>query len=78
MAMRRSVRKHYDRSDALETRARSRVAKSKERARRDARMMEKIKAGDPPYPPAVMSWLSRKLDKKANRINPEDVRALLS
>ena len=76
--MRRSVRKRYDRSDALETRARSRITKGQERARRDARMMEKIKAGDPPYPPAVMSWLSRKLDKKANRITPEDVRAFLS
>ena len=41
-------------------------------------MMEKIKAGDPPYPPAIMSWLSRKLDKKAKRITREDVQALLS
>ena len=76
--MRRSVRKRYDRSDALGTRARSRIEKGRERARRDARMMEKIKAGDPPYPPAIMSWLSRKLDKKAKRITREDVQALLS
>ena len=78
MAMRRSVRKRYDQQDALETGARSRIVKGKERARRDARMVDKIKAGSLPYTPAVMSWLSRKLDKKASRITPQDVQSVLS
>ena len=78
MVMRRSVRKRYDQSDALETKARSRIVKGKERARRDARMVDKIKAGSLPYTPAVMSWLSRKLDKKASRITPQDVQSVLS
>ena len=78
MAMRRSVRKRYDQLDALETGARSRIVKGKELARRDARMVDKIKAGSLPYTPAVMSWLSRKLDKKASRITPQDVQSVLS
>ena len=78
MVMRRSVRKRIDQMDALATRARSRVVKSKERARRDARMVEKLKGGSLPYTPAVMSWLSRTLDKKASCITGEDVRTLLS
>ena len=78
MVMRRSVRKRYDQSDALETKARSRIVKGKERARRDARMVDKIKAGSLPYTPAVMSWLSRRLDKKASRITPQDVQSVLS
>ena len=41
-------------------------------------MIEKVKAGNLPYSPAVMSWLSRKLDKKASKITPDDVPPLLS
>ena len=78
VAMRRSVRKRYDQLDAAETRARSRAVKPKERARREVRMVEKLGAGTLPYAPAVMSWLSRKLGKKATRITPEDVQAFLS
>ncbi len=77
MALRRSVRKRYDQMDALATRARSRIVKAKERARRDARMAEKIKVGSLPYTPAVMSWLSSKLDKKSTRITQDDVRLIL-
>lgn len=77
VAMRRSVRKRYDQMDAEATRARSRTIKRKERARREARVVEKLKEGSLPYAPAVMSWLSRELGKKATRITSEDVQALL-
>jgi len=78
MAMRRSVRKRLDQLDATNTRAKSRIVKGKERARRDARMAEKLRAGELPYGPAVMSWLSRQLDKKSSRITQDDVKTLLS
>ena len=78
MAMRRSVRKRLDLLDAITTRAKSVIVKGKERARRDARMTEKLRAGNLPFAPVVMSWLSRQLDKKSSRITPEDVQTLLS
>ena len=78
MAMRRSVRKRLDLLDATATRAKSVIVKGKERVRRDARMTEKLRAGNLPYAPIVMSWLSRQLDKKSTKITPEDVKALLS
>ena len=64
--------------DALETKSRNRIPKTKERARRDARMLDKIKAGTLPYAPPVMSWLSRRLDKKASAITQEDLKTLLN
>ncbi len=78
MAMRRSVRKRLDQLDASNTRARSRIVKGKERARRDARMIGKLKAGSLPYAPVVMSWLSRQLDKQSSKITQDDVQTLLS
>jgi len=76
MGIHRSHLRKRDRMDALETRTRNRIPKSKERARRDARMLERIKAGNLPFAPPIMSWLSCKLDKKAGRITSEDVRSL--
>ncbi len=78
MAMRRSVRKRLDQLDAANTRAKSFIVKGKERARRDARMTAKLRAGNLPFAPVVMSWLSRQLDKKSSKITPEDVQSLLS
>lgn len=77
MGIHRSHLRNRDRMDALETRARNRVPKAMERARRDARMVEKIKAGELPYAPPVMSWLSFRLDKQASKITQEDVKTLL-
>ena len=76
MGMHRSAKRRRRRSDAVKTKARNHVVKTKERARRDARMVGKVAAGSLPYTPAVMSWLSRTLDKKSSRITPEDVKAL--
>ncbi|MBU0719190.1 MAG: hypothetical protein KJ749_13145 [Planctomycetes bacterium] len=75
--MRRSVRKRLDQQDGLASRAKSTIVKGKERARRDVRLMAKLEAGTLPYTPAVMSWLSRQIGKKAGRITQEDVKAVL-
>jgi hypothetical protein len=53
------------------------IAKKKERARRDTRMLAILKLGSIPYIPSVMSWLSEKLDKKSTRITQEDVDGIL-
>ncbi len=78
MGMKRSVLKDRRRRDAEKTKAWNHIVKTKERARRDARMVEKLKAGNPPYSPAVASWLSRKLDKRADKITPEEIRTLVA
>ncbi len=78
MGLHRSDLKRRRRSDADLTRARNGLVKVKERARRDARMLETIKVGQLPYTPFVMSWLSRKLDKQAGKITPEDIKPLMS
>ena len=74
----RSALQHRRRSDATETKARNRIVKNKERARRGARMMDKLRTESLPYTPAVMIWLSRELCKKATEISQEDVQTLLS
>ena len=78
MGMHRTHRRHMERMDAIETKARNVVYKSKERIRRDTRMLATIQAGKPPYAPAVMSWLSRQLDKPATRITSGDIKSLLA
>lgn len=78
MGMHRTHRRHMERQDAIETKAVNNVFKSRERIRRDARMMARIKGGKLPYTPAVMSWLSRKLEIPSARIKAEDVKSLLT
>lgn len=78
MGMHRTHRRHMERMDAIETKGRNVVYKSKERIRRDGRMLAAIKAGKPPYAPAVMSWLSRQLDKPSTKITAQDVKGLLT
>jgi hypothetical protein len=77
MVLKRSVQQRHRQMDAAEARAKNRIVKTKERARRDARIIEKLKAGSLPYSPAIMSWLSRKLDKPARKITPDEVKTLL-
>ena len=71
------VRRNRRRIDQPKTAAANQSKKSAERARRDTRMLDKLRAGGLPYTPVVMSWLSQKLEKKASRITPDDVRALI-
>lgn len=74
----RRIRREQRRADMAESRYRNGIKKTKERARRDARMIETVKKGKPPYAPAVMSWLSARLNKPARLIVPEDVRKVVS
>ena len=78
MGLHRSHRRHMERQDAIETKAKNVVHKDKERGRRDSRMLATIKGAQLPFAPTVMSWLSRKLEKPATRITPEDVKTLLN
>ncbi len=77
MKITRKLRREHRRSDALATRAENGGVKAKERTRRDARMIEKIKGGSLPYSPTVMSWLSRQLGAKSSRITQDQVKTLL-
>jgi hypothetical protein len=74
----RRIRREQRRFDMAESRQRNGVRKIKERARRDERMTELVKAGKLPYTPPVMSWLSAKLDMPSRLITQEDVSRLLS
>ncbi len=60
------------------TREKNSVQKTMEQDRREQRMITALKAGTLPYAPAVMSWLSAKLDKKATRITQDDIKTLVS
>jgi hypothetical protein len=54
------------------------IVKEKERARRNARMLETIKKGKLPFTPPVMSWLSRELGKRSRLITQAEVDRLLA
>ncbi len=76
MGLHRTHRRHMERMDAIETKAKNVVYKTKERDRRDARMLSTVKKGKLPFAPTVMSWLSRKLEMPATRITSEDLKTL--
>jgi len=76
--MRRRERLTLIQQNTAEQRAVNKVQKDKERLRRDARMIERVKGGSLPYTPDIMSWLSVKLGKRATRITPEDIANLRS
>jgi hypothetical protein len=50
--------------------------KRKQRTLRDIRMKELLHKGSFPYTPAIMSWLSEKLEKPASRITAAEADAL--
>ncbi len=76
MSHSRRARLDKRQADAIETRRVNTRNKTKERSRRDARMLERVRAGALPYTPDVMSWLSVALGKPARRITAEDIAAL--
>ncbi len=78
MGIHRSHLRRRVREDHAATKIVNRVVKDKERNRRDARMIEMVKAGELPYAPMVMSWLSRKLDKPSSKITEADVKIALN
>jgi hypothetical protein len=73
----RRIRREQRREDMAESRHRNGILKAKERARRDARMLETVRKGKLPYTPPVMSWLSGHLDKPSRLIQQEDIDRLL-
>ena len=77
MKIRHKPRAALRKLKASRARKRNSPSNAREVARRDARMLAKVRSGSLPYTSAVMSWLSRRLDKPATRILPADVKALL-
>jgi hypothetical protein len=78
MKVTRSMFQAFRQQDAKDTWERNQRRKIPETARRDARMLARIKEDELPYTPDVMSWLSRKLKKPSRKITPDDVKALLA
>ncbi len=73
----RRIRREQRQVDMKESRHRNGILKTKERARRDARMKNIVKKGKLPYTPPVLSWLSAKLGKPGRLITQADVSTLL-
>lgn len=76
MAYPRKLRFELRRQRQAETRVNNTGRKAAERDRRDVRMLDKIRAGKPPYTPDVMSWLSAKLGKRARALTDDDIAGL--
>ncbi len=74
----RRIRREQRQADMRESRRVNSPRKVKERARRQARMLEVLRGGRLPYTPPVMSWLSQTLHKPASRIVQQDVDRLLA
>jgi len=74
----RRIRREQRDVDQAASRVRNGVDKIKERARRNARMLETVKKGKLPFTPPVMSWLSVQLDKPSRLITQPDVEKLLT
>lgn len=74
----RRKRRDRRRADQITSRIENGVVKNKERDRRKQRLKEKLQAGNLPYTPTVMSWLSAELDKPSRQITPADVKNWLA
>ena len=69
----RRIRREQRRVDMANSRYRNGIRKTKERERRDSRMLATIKKGRLPYAPAVMSWLSEKTGKRSSLLTQADI-----
>jgi len=74
----RRIRREQRAFDMKLSRRENGTRKTKERARRQARMVEIIKKTEFPYTPSVMSWVSAQLDKPTRQIKKEDVERLVA
>ena len=74
----RRIRRDRIALDQRVSRKENGILKTKERARRDARMLGLVKSKKLPYLPAVMSWLSAKLDKPSRLIAQAEVDQLVA
>ena len=73
----RRIRRQQRQTDMAKSRQVNGLLKTKERARRDARMLGYVEKGKLPYLPSVMSWLSSKLNKPSKQITQADVSQLV-
>lgn len=75
MAKRMSTASRYDRLREKQAvgRAENSDRKRRERVNRDKRMKEVILKGSWPFTPAIMSWVSVKLDKPTRQITETEV-----
>jgi hypothetical protein len=74
----RKRRKEMRQRDMRASRIENGLRKRKERTRRDANMSALIKKAKLPYTPAILSWLSAKLNKPGRLITPEDVQKVVA
>ena len=74
----RRVRRQQRQTDMAKSRRVNGMLKTKERARRDERMLGYVQKGKLPYLPGVMSWLSSKLNKPSKQITQADVDQLVT
>ena len=74
----RHERLEFRKAKAIKIRRRNAPVKAAERLRRETAMLARLRRSQPPYTPAMLSWLSRKLDKPASQITPKDIKALLA
>ena len=73
----RRIRRNQRRFDMAMSRTVNGHLKTRERARREDRMLGLLKAGKFPDTPTVMSWVSRELDKPSSKIPEADVGKLV-
>ena len=73
----RRIRREQRSVDMAESRRVNSKYKDKERVRRDGRMLGLLKQAKKPYTPALLSWLSVRLDKAATRITESDISKVL-
>jgi hypothetical protein len=73
----RRIRRQQRQTDMAKSRQVNGMLKTKERDRRDARMLGYVQKGKLPYLPAVMSWLSTKLNMPSKQITDADVNQLV-
>jgi hypothetical protein len=66
------------REKAAVSRAENSTRKRKGRANRDKAMLEIIKKGQYPFTPAIMSWVSEKLNKPSSKVSETEVWRLVS
>ena len=73
----RRTRKDLILADQRQSRKDNGMRKTKERNRREKRLLGMVKGGKVPFTPVVMSWLSAALNKPSNDITDADVAKLL-
>ena len=74
----RHERLEMRKAKAIKIRRRNSPIKTRQRQRRETVMLALLKRSQPPYTPAMLSWLSRKLEKPARQITSKNIKALLA